>query len=62
MPEYDYKCEAGHLLSVKYSITETTPPDVTCPDGCEYRAKRVYSSPAIEFKGSGFYTIDKKEK
>jgi len=62
MPMYGYKCEAGHELAVKYSIMETTPEEVTCPDGCEYKAKRVFSSPAIGFKGSGFYTNDKKRQ
>jgi len=62
MPMYTYRCEAGHELAVKYSIVETTPSEVTCPDGCEYKAKRVFDSPTIGFKGSGFYANDKKIK
>ena len=61
MPTYDYKCPSGHMTAKRYSITETTPADVGCVE-CNETAKRIFNAPTIEFKGSGFYATDKKEK
>jgi putative FmdB family regulatory protein len=56
MPLYEYQCEAcGHRFEViqKYS----DPPISVCPK-CGGEVRKLFSSPAIQFKGSGFYLTD----
>lgn len=56
MPLYEYQCDAcAHRFEViqKYS---DAPIDV-CPK-CGGAVKKLFSSPAIQFKGSGFYITD----
>jgi len=56
MPLYEYKCEScEHRFEriQKYS----DPPIDTCPK-CGARVRKLISSPAIQFKGSGFYITD----
>ena len=56
MPLYEYQCDAcGHRFEViqKYS---DAPIDV-CPN-CGGAVSKLLSSPAIQFKGSGFYLTD----
>ena len=56
MPLYEYQCEAcGHRFEViqKYS----DPPASVCPK-CGGEVRKLFSSPAIQFKGSGFYITD----
>ena len=56
MPLYEYQCDAcGHRFEViqKYS---DAPIDV-CPK-CGGAVSKLLSSPAIQFKGSGFYLTD----
>ena len=56
MPLYEYQCDAcGHRFEViqKYS---DAPVDI-CPK-CAGAVHKLFSSPAIQFKGSGFYITD----
>ncbi len=60
MPLYEYQCEAcEHRFEriQKYS----DPPIDTCPS-CGGRVKKLFSSPAIQFKGSGWYITDYSRK
>ena len=59
MPLYEYECERGHRFEriVKYS----DPPIDVCPK-CGAAARKLMSSPAIQFKGSGFYINDYARK
>jgi putative FmdB family regulatory protein len=60
MPLYEYACDAcGHRFEViqKYS----DPLVETCPK-CGASVRKLMSSPAIQFKGSGFYITDYPKK
>jgi len=60
MPLYEYKCSAcGNLFEkiVKFS----DPPLETCPK-CGGKVEKLLSSPAIQFKGSGWYINDYAKK
>jgi putative FmdB family regulatory protein len=60
MPLYEYQCEpCEHRFERirKYS----DPPLDTCPV-CGGPVKKLLSSPAIQFKGSGFYITDYAKK
>ena len=60
MPLYEYKCEAcGNLFEkiVKFS----DPPLEACPK-CGGKVEKLVSSPAIQFKGTGWYITDYAKK
>ena len=59
MPLYEYECERGHRFEriVKFS----DPPIDVCPE-CGAAVHKLMSSPAIQFKGSGFYINDYARK
>ena len=59
MPLYEYECERGHRFEriVKFS----DPPLDSCPT-CGGTVRKLMSSPAIQFKGSGFYITDYARK
>jgi putative FmdB family regulatory protein len=60
MPLYEYQCDAcGHRFEriQKYS----DPIADTCPV-CGGAVRKLMSSPAIQFKGSGFYITDYAKK
>jgi len=60
MPLYEYKCGAcGHAFEkiVKFS----DPPLDACPK-CGGAVQKLFSSPAIKFKGSGWYINDYAKK
>lgn len=59
MPTYDYKCGSGHEHTEVRRLTE--PAISRCPE-CGEELKRVFKTPAVIFKGDGFYTNDKKPK
>lgn len=61
MPIYEYKCENGHVFDVIQKMTDE--PLTECQE-CGAPAQRVLHSPAVHFKGSGFYNTDygKKKK
>lgn len=55
---YPYKCpQCGIEFDVERSIhAEASSP--SCPE-CKVEMWRVYTTPSIQFKGSGFYSTDK---
>ncbi|MBK5219354.1 MAG: zinc ribbon domain-containing protein [Thermoleophilia bacterium] len=61
MPIYEYKCENGHVFDVMQRMSDE--PLTECQE-CGAPAVRVLHSPAVHFKGSGFYNTDygKKKK
>ncbi len=60
MPIYEYQCEdCTERFEVKQSMKDA--PLTTCPR-CGKRVQRLISSPAIMFKGSGWYVTDYSEK
>jgi len=59
MPIYEYKCENGHVFEVIQPITDE--PLTECQE-CGAPAARVLYSPAVHFKGSGFYNTDYGKK
>jgi putative FmdB family regulatory protein len=61
VPIYEYKCENGHVFDVIQKMTDEA---LTECQECGAPAVRVLHSPAVHFKGSGFYNTDygKKKK
>ena len=55
LPIYEYRCENGHLFEVMRSITAE--PLTECVE-CGAPVVKVLHSPAVHFKGSGFYNTD----
>ena len=56
---YPYKCnQCGIEFDVERSIhAEASAPN--CPE-CKVEMVRVYTTPSIQFRGSGFYSTDSK--
>ncbi len=56
MPLYEYQCEScSHRFE---RIQKFSDPQVdTCPQ-CSGKVRKLISSPAFQFKGSGFYITD----
>src|SRR3982074_1392152 len=60
MPLYEYKCDAcGHRFEKIQKFSD--PLEDTCPK-CGGVGRKLVSSPAIQFKGSGFYITDYAKK
>ena len=55
MPIYEYRCENGHLFELMRKITEE--PLLECVE-CSAPVVKILHSPAVHFKGSGFYNTD----
>jgi putative FmdB family regulatory protein len=56
MPLYEYQCDAcGHRFEVVQRYADA--PIDTCPK-CGSAVHKLFSSPAIQFKGSGWYITD----
>ena len=55
MPIYEYKCDNGHVFDVMQRMSDE--PLTKCEE-CGAPAVRVLHSPAVHFKGSGFYNTD----
>jgi len=56
MPLYEYECEAcAHRFEVIQKFSDA--PISVCPK-CGGAVQKLLSSPAIQFKGSGFYLTD----
>lgn len=60
MPLYEYQCES---CSTRFERIQkfADPPIETCPS-CGGPVRKLLSSPAIQFKGSGFYINDYARK
>jgi putative FmdB family regulatory protein len=60
MPLYEYQCEAcSHRFEKIQKFSD--PLESTCPK-CGGPVQKLMSSPAIQFKGSGFYITDYAKK
>ena len=60
MPLYDYECATcGNRFELRQGFNAD--PVEPCPR-CEGLAKRRFHSPAVIYKGSGFYTTDYARK
>jgi len=60
MPLYEYQCDAcGHRFEQIQKFSD--PPVETCPK-CGSPVRKLLSSPAIQFKGSGWYITDYAKK
>ncbi len=60
MPLYEYQCEScGHRFEVIQKFSDA--PVEACP-ACPGTVRRLLSSPAIQFKGSGWYITDYARK
>jgi putative FmdB family regulatory protein len=58
MPIYDYRCDhCGHVFSSVQSFKDE--PLAACPN-CGKRPRRLITTPAIVFKGSGWYKTDSR--
>ena len=56
MPLYEYQCtKCGERTEILQRFSD--PPYAHCPK-CGGEVKKLFSSPAIQFKGSGFYKTD----
>lgn len=59
MPLYEYECEAGHRFELIRKFSD--PPLEKCPT-CGAPVHKLISSPAFQFKGSGWYITDYAKK
>ena len=58
MPIYDYRCDScGHTFSAVRAYTDA---DVERCPSCGARPRKLMASPAIVFKGSGWYKTDSR--
>jgi putative FmdB family regulatory protein len=55
MPTYEYRCTKGHNFEVTQRMNDA--PLTKCQI-CGRPVERVMHSPAVHFKGSGFYNTD----
>jgi putative FmdB family regulatory protein len=60
MPLYEYECEACAQRFERIQKFSDPPVD-TCPS-CGAPVRKLLSSPAIQFKGSGWYITDYAKK
>ncbi len=61
MPLYEYECDAcGNRFELIRKFSD--PPLTTCPRCGEERVRKLVSSPAFQFKGSGWYVTDYARK
>ena len=59
MPLYEYECDNGHRFEKIQKFSD--PPLTACPT-CGTAVRKLFSSPAIQFKGSGWYITDYAKK
>src|SRR5262245_38593252 len=59
MPLYEYLCENGHRFEKIQKFSD--PLIAACPT-CGAPVQKLMSSPAIQFKGSGWYITDYAKK
>ena len=60
MPLYEYECQNGHRF--EKILQKFSDPQVTACPTCGAPVQKLMSSPAIQFKGSGFYITDYAKK
>jgi putative FmdB family regulatory protein len=61
MPLYEYECEACNNRFERIQKF-SDPPVETCPKCGQGPVRKLISSPAIQFKGSGWYITDYAKK
>jgi|YelNatPaOPRAMG01_1025707.scaffolds.fasta_scaffold24557_3 putative FmdB family regulatory protein len=61
MPVYEFVCSTCGAHFEKWISFRQNGDEVTCPNGHKQVA-RVYSAPAVVFKGSGWYSTDHRPK
>jgi len=61
MPLYEFECEVCHKRFERIQKFTDPTPDV-CPHCGKSPVRKLFSSPAIQFKGSGFYITDYAKK
>jgi len=60
VPIYEYECnKCGHRFEVIQKVSDA--PLKKC-EKCKGKAERLVSSPAIQFKGTGWYVTDYAKK
>lgn len=60
MPLYEYQCDdCGHRFELIRKFSD--PPVTDCPT-CNGSVRKLLSSPAIQFKGTGWYITDYARK
>jgi putative FmdB family regulatory protein len=60
MPTYEYRCrDCGHTFEIVQRMSDDTL--TVCPN-CDGELRKVFTPPAISFKGSGFYATDHGKK
>jgi len=60
VPIYEYECKkCGHLFEV---IQKASDGPIKKCEKCKGKVERLISSPAIQFKGSGWYVTDYARK
>lgn len=60
MPIYEYQCQrCDRRLETLQRVSE--PPLTTCPE-CGGELKKLFSAPAFQFKGEGWYVTDYARK
>lgn len=62
MPLYEYECEACHHRFERIQKSYSDAPIETCPKCGKGPVRKLISSPAIQFKGSGWYITDYAKK
>jgi len=61
MPMYEYECTAcGHRFERIQKFSDS--PIEECPNCGEHKVQKLVSSPAIQFKGTGWYITDYAKK
>ncbi len=60
MPRYDFSCNVCGLTFERTIPFNGSLDQVTCPNG-HHQVRRLYSVPAVVFKGSGFYVTDNRK-
>ena len=61
MPLYEYQCDACHHRFERIQKYSDPPADI-CPSCGKGPIKKLLSSPAIQFKGTGWYVTDYARK
>jgi putative FmdB family regulatory protein len=62
MPLYEYQCDSCSHRFEKIQKSYTDPPVETCPKCGKGPVRKLISSPAIQFKGTGWYITDYAKK
>ncbi len=60
MPLYEYKCKKCGRVTEK--IRKFSDPPLTVCETCHGKLEQLISSPAIQFKGAGWYVTDYAKK